>query len=577
MRRYLCALLLLVGAPVFADCKLSKIADLPVTMHGSQPLVNAKINGQDAAFVADSGAFYSTISAASAAQYKLRLEPAPAGIRLTGVGGSVETFLTRVKEFTFVGVPIHDVEFLVAGSDVSAGDSVGLLGQNLFRLGDVEYDLGKGAIRLMQAKDCSHTRLAYWITPDQAYSVIAISPASRFEPHTTGVAYLNGTKIRVMFDTGAGSSVLATGAAERAGVRVDSPGVTDAGLTGGIGRALRKTYVGNFQSFKIGDEEIRNARLRFGDIGMNIDMLLGADFFLSHRVYVARGQNLLYFTYNGGPIFNLASASKPQEVSDEQLPDAAAYSRRGTARAARHEYDQALADLTRACELAPDNADFFYQRGIIYRDSKHPAEALGDFDKALSLKGDDVDALIGRGELHIEQHEFPAAKSDLGLASQTVAKESDMRMTIARGYMRMDDREAALAQLDIWIGVHSADSKLPEALNERCQTKALLATDLPKALSDCNTALNRSVDERFKAEVYRNRALVRLRLGDFAKALLDYDAAVKIDPQNPWGLYGRGLAKIRLKKQADGESDLAAAAKLNDKVADYYQRHGITP
>ena len=34
-------------------------------------------------------------------------------------------------------------------------------------------------------------------------------------------------------------------------------------------------------------------------------MLIGADFFLSHRIYVASSQRKLYFTYNGGPVFNL--------------------------------------------------------------------------------------------------------------------------------------------------------------------------------------------------------------------------------------------------------------------------------
>jgi hypothetical protein len=33
------------------------------------------------------------------------------------------------------------------------------------------------------------------------------------------------------------------------------------------------------------------------------DMLLGMDFFLSHHVFIARSQNVIYLTYNGGPIF----------------------------------------------------------------------------------------------------------------------------------------------------------------------------------------------------------------------------------------------------------------------------------
>jgi hypothetical protein len=63
-----------------------------------------------------------------------------------------------------------------------------------------------------------------------------------------------------------------------------------------------------FQSFRIGGEEIRNTRLRIGDTGLDdVDMLLGADFFLSHRIYVANSQNKVYFTYKGGPVLDLSS------------------------------------------------------------------------------------------------------------------------------------------------------------------------------------------------------------------------------------------------------------------------------
>jgi hypothetical protein len=64
-----------------------------------------------------------------------------------------------------------------------------------------------------------------------------------------------------------------------------------------------QTWIAPFASFRIGDEEIRNTHLRIGDTGLrDVDMLIGADFFLSHRIYVASSQHKLYFTYNGGPV-----------------------------------------------------------------------------------------------------------------------------------------------------------------------------------------------------------------------------------------------------------------------------------
>jgi hypothetical protein len=64
------------------------------------------------------------------------------------------------------------------------------------------------------------------------------------------------------------------------------------------------THMASFLSFKVGDEEIHNAHLRVGDTREGTDMLLGADFFLSHRIYMSNTQHKLYFTYNGGRVFS---------------------------------------------------------------------------------------------------------------------------------------------------------------------------------------------------------------------------------------------------------------------------------
>jgi hypothetical protein len=34
------------------------------------------------------------------------------------------------------------------------------------------------------------------------------------------------------------------------------------------------------------------------------DMLLGSDFFLSHRILISYSQRMVYLTYSGGPIFD---------------------------------------------------------------------------------------------------------------------------------------------------------------------------------------------------------------------------------------------------------------------------------
>jgi predicted aspartyl protease len=284
-------------------------------MSGLRPMVHARINGSDALFIADSGAFYNSLTTAAAAQYQLHLEPAPYEKNLSGVGGDAQEWLTTVKTFTLLNVDLSDTTFVVGTNGFGEGVA-GLIGQNIFRsFGDVEYDLAHGVIRLVRTKGCSGVSMAYWAKSQPAYDIDIDEPSAEF-PHTTGRAYVNGAEIRVMFDTGASRSVLTLDAAKRAGVTPDTPGVAPAGETRGVGRRSVKTWVGPFATFRIGNEEIRNTHLRFGEVGMrsahrSVDMLLGADFFLSHHIYVANSQRKLYFTYNGGPVFNLASGTEP--------------------------------------------------------------------------------------------------------------------------------------------------------------------------------------------------------------------------------------------------------------------------
>ena len=145
-------------------------------------------------------------------------------------------------------------------------DSVGVLGQNIFRVGDIEYDLANGVIRLMRPKDCGKTVLAYWAT-DKPYSVIPIDWATSRDPFTGAVAYLNGAKIRVVFDTGSSRSVPVGARRRTCGCQIGDSKRPLRRRLFGIGRRRVQSWVAPFTSFKIGDEEVRNTRLRISDIG----------------------------------------------------------------------------------------------------------------------------------------------------------------------------------------------------------------------------------------------------------------------------------------------------------------------
>jgi tetratricopeptide (TPR) repeat protein/predicted aspartyl protease len=588
---------LLIGATLFAPsgfaaskCELGRAAELSITMRGLRPTIATKINGKDATFVLDSGAFFTTLTADAATQYGVSTSYAPFGFRIEGIGGAFTPQIGRAKTLELAGVTLQNVDFFVGGNGVGG---VGLLGQNLLENFDVEYDLGNGAVRLYRTNGCEHANLAYWVKSDQSFSTMPIDAIDRKNAHTVGVAYINGQKIRIAFDTGAYTSILSISAAAKVGVKPDSNGVVAAGYSTGVGRGTAKSYIARFDTFKVGDgEEIKNARIRIADMDLKFaDMLLGADFFISHRIFVGNHEHRLFLSYNGGPVFDLTShegsapdakpgtldAANPPANSDEGSADPAELARRGSAMAARHEFAPALESLSKAIELSPNEPEYYYERANVYWSNKQPDMALADFSRVIELKQDFLPAYLPRARLYADKKDNTAALSDLETVDRLAPKSADLRFTLAGMYEFQNRLPESLANYGQWIDSHPDDSRIPAALSGRCWNRALLDQELPAALSDCSTAIRRS-DKGFPgtANMLANRGLVQLRLKANEKAINDCNEALKVQPKLAKAMYIRGLAEGRMNKKTNSDADMAAAKELAPRIVEFYAKYGLT-
>lgn len=565
----------------WAGCEVGGVAELPATMDGMQAMTDAKINGKDVRFVIDSGAFWSVISPGSARELGLSVEPLPGWI-MRGVNGDASMSLATVKTFTLSGVDLPRVQFVVAGSEVGGA---GVIGQNLLGFFDAEYDLAHGAVRLMKAKGCEKANMAYWVAgTNRQYSVVNLMPVDQNDKQTVGTVTLNGVKIKATFDTGSFDSVLSMAAAARAGITPKSPGVEPGGTIVGFGRKLVRTWIAPFDSFQVGDgEEIKHGRIRFGDMTSDTDMLIGADFFIAHRVYVSNSQRRLFLTYEGGPVFSLKTehrdptgATVTDAVSTEAPTTAEGYGRSGAVRLARRDRDGAIADFGKAIALAPTEPRYLLQRAAAYLDADEDKAAAADIAAAITLKPGDPKALLMRATLILrsDDPDKAAVIADLEAAEHDMAPASDDRLDLGGFYVAADKPSRAVPQYDLWIKNHPDDVRRPEALNDRCWARALAGAELPVALSDCNAALRRRPGD---TSILDSRAMVELRMGDLDKAIQDYDLVIAKQPKSAWSLYGRGIAKQRKGDAPGGKADLEAAAKVAPKLAARAKGLGIVP
>ena len=578
---------LMLATNAFSACSLEKYAELPVIMNDRQPTIEGSINGTPATFLADSGGFYSLLWADRVGRFNLHLNVPPGGFTLQGVGGKEDTRVTTIQGFSLRGLGggvLHKIQFLVAGQAPTATD--GDVGQNILGRADAEYDLGNGVIRLFRPSGCENYSLAYW-HGTAPISELPIRRTTDLEPHIIAPARLNGLEISVGFDSGSTNSFVSLKAATRAGFDPAKSNGNVSGKFAPIGAREFEMWLTRFDDLDLGGEEIKHVRMMVSDAVMpgDFDLILGVDFFLSHRIYIAQSQHKIYFTYNGGQIFDLpvapsapaateSAAVAVDESTTGSPEDGAQYMRRGAASAARGDFPRAIADFDAAIRLNSDDADSYYRRGLAKWQIHQLPAAKEDFDQALKLQPHNVQWLRMRGVLRLATHDDEAAAADFDAWARLIPEAGNPDLEIADIYADNDRFEAAIHRLNGWIEIHARDPNLAITLNDRCWFRAQWGKELDKALADCNAALKL---EPRAMETLDSRALVYLRLGDYDKSITDYEAALRRKPKEVWSLYGLGLAQLHKGRQVEADRNMQKALAIDSATAERFQRIGLVP
>lgn len=560
----------------WAGCSLEQL-EIPVRIVDQRPIAMLALNGTEVSMLLDSGAFYSVLSASAATQLNLPTEGLPYGMSIQGYTGRIAARLTRVERVGLQGAELKNIEFIVGGNELGSG-IMGVLGRNFLSIADAEYDLAHGVVKLSFPKgDCAKQNFAHWAGGAPVVEVPLEDGESRNDTEIRVDALINGKRTVAVMDTGAPLTSLTLRAARRAGIQESD--LEAFGRAGGLGAGRATSWVGPVQRFELGGESVAGSRMVVNDIeGRDVGMLLGLDYFLSHRIYVSRLQRRVYLTWNGGSVFALARQSAgDRDLRDAALPqdlakdDADALARRGAAAMAAGRHAQALDDLNRAAELAPDVADTFYARARLHEQMGQPRLASNDLDTALTLAPSLNEARYRRAWIQRKLGDHAASAADLATLDMALPPSSALRAGMARLHAASGATDAALRQFDLWVNTHPNDAGRASVLNERCWLRTRLNIDLPQALKDCK----RSVDvDDGEAAHFDSLGWTYLRLGDSAKARKAFDRAIKLKPLS-LALYGRALAQRQLQDAAAAEQDLAAARELDATIDERVVKEGF--
>lgn len=318
MTTKLVSAILIAGASIIAGraaaqsktCHLQALGELQLTQGGGYLTIEGAINGNSVRLVVDTGSPATMLFDDATSKIGLVSRKMP-NVTFYGVGGPEDAYTTWVRELRVANLTLGNATLFVSKGSVHA--AAGLLGAKFLFQSDVEFDLAHNAVRFFKATNCVGDQVVYW---GAAYSVTPLVNSVDDSPLV--VVKLNGRPIEAEMDTGSPRSVVTVGAAQQFG-RVHAS--TAAGKISGLGPHTEiPLSVASFDSFAFEDETIGNTRLRIADlfakdtetplgsrlgapVGFAPQMLLGADFFRSHRIFFSREQRKVYISYQGGPVF----------------------------------------------------------------------------------------------------------------------------------------------------------------------------------------------------------------------------------------------------------------------------------
>ena len=291
MRCWWVAIVLVVSGAARADCSLDLVAETGLRDTDGFLSIAVLVAGRPVSMLLDTGSDAGLLSVR--ASRGLAVEPAHVA-RVSGTGG-------EVRGGPVANGPTRAMGGLsVSGLQVPIGalpafpritpPIEGLIGGDLLSHFEVEIDVRDGVFRLYQAHGLSSLcrGLPPWRGPVDEVAL------TRLGNRMTLAATLNRRPISALLDSGARSRIVSRSAALAAGVDAATLDAEPGGITSGIDGRNAIYHWHRFETLAIGTERHLRPVLTVTPLRDQADMLLGADWFERHLVWISYGTSRLF-------------------------------------------------------------------------------------------------------------------------------------------------------------------------------------------------------------------------------------------------------------------------------------------
>ena len=264
--------------------------------------------------------------------------------------------------------------------------------------------------------------------------------------------------------------------------------------------------------------------------------------------------------------FLFSSASAQQEKGESR--DAEFYNNRGMVYRDKGQYDQAISDFNKALEINPRFVRAYNNRGIAYGKKGQYDQAISDYSKALGINPRFAYPYNNRGNAYWEIGQYDRAISDLN-------KALEINPSYAEAYNNRGMAYRDKGQYDQGISDFNKALEINPMFVQAYYNRGMAygrKSQYDQAISDYNKALG--INPRF-AEAYNNRGIVHYYKGQYDQAISDYNKALEMNPRFAEAYNNRGMA-YRHKGQYDQAiSDYNKALEINPRFVEAYNNRGI--
>jgi membrane associated rhomboid family serine protease/Tfp pilus assembly protein PilF len=184
---------------------------------------------------------------------------------------------------------------------------------------------------------------------------------------------------------------------------------------------------------------------RIGVLLVGLAIAGGGVFWLQHsRGYMVHAQKGVGLLNEGKADEAIAELRK----TVAQRPDfAAGHGALARAYAAKHDYENAAAEMSRVVALRPQDEGAYYELGLIYLEGKAPAKAQDAFTRLLKISPNSADGHVGLASALSEEHRDDQALAEYQKAAAIDSNYQGVNYNIGLEQARLGRYDEAIASL----------------------------------------------------------------------------------------------------------------------------------